>query len=1000
MSQQYRIRKEDILETTRGGLDIILSYYPDAEDCIDKKGKKFKMRDEKTPSAAIKKAPDGNWLVADFGDDGKWLNGITLCMKEENLDFGGAIKFLAERFNIGGAEAVKSLFTPEITVTDAKPDQEEKEWDFNVYEEIPDHYLQILFAEKVISAIDYDHRHIVEEADRVKAVNNHLRKLCTKLHWFALRSYSIIKNRKSINIGSTDFYPIFMIHEEGFEKIYQPKSEDKGKRFIYHGKFQKDFLHGHSQTIEAFNDLNKTDDKKKIEEVADQGGEKIQLKKHPELIYCTGGSDALNVYAMGYQVVWPSSEYYKLEPGMVKRFFSIAENVLTLPDLDPTGQKQNHRLMMDDRDDVFLEIKTINLPEELKLKRDFRGNPCKDVRDYLRFYTRKNFKGLVSTALPYRFWDTEVSRNKDGSAKMRFGRPVFEYKPNNLRMYNFLRRNGFYRYKVDVKADYFYINIEGNMVKQVEAIDIKNFINKFLETRQQGEDLRNAFYRTNQLSEMSLSSLELIDIDFTDYDKKEQYFFFDNYTWKVTPTGVEAFKPGDVDKLVWNDEVIPHKVKKLPDMFTITRNEANGDYEIDIHHTDCLFFRYLINTSRIHWRKELEERLAGLPLLEQEAYLATHKFSIDGPKLSEEEIREQKLHLINKIYSLGYLLHRYKDPTKPWNIFAMDDKITDDGLSHGGSGKSIAYKAPRHFLKTVTFDGRNPKLFDDNHVMERVNKHVDYMLFDDAGKNFQFERMISFTTGEMTVNPKGKTQIELQNKDVPKSAITSNFVPNEFSPTTLRRILFTVFGDYYHHENNGEYNETRDPQSDFGKSLFDDFTEAEWNYFCNFMAQCCRWHMNFGKIEPPMGNVMTRNLMSYMGNAFRLWADVYFGDEADRRDALVIKKIAMDDFVRETRLTGWATQAFTGRLHAWCRYKGMILDPKELCNKEGRLLKTITEYEFDHRNKTWYKTGKKKTTEMIYIQTPGTDITDKVIDPCGDDVATPAPSENKHTIDF
>lgn len=988
----YRITKEEILLATNGGLDIIISYYPDAAECIGHKTKKFKMREEKTPSAAIKQATDGNYLVADFGDDGKWMNGIALCQKVEGLGFGEAIKFLAERYAIGGEAGVKSIFEPLITVTDADP--EDKEGDRitgDFYEETPTEYLQILFSEKVISAIEFEHR-ITKEEKRQEEVWKKLRSVCTRLHWFALKDYSIIKNRKAIKISSTEYYPIFIIHEKDFQKIYQPKAKDKGHRFMYLGKFDPNFLHGHEQAINAYNELN-AKAKKDIEKVADaEESEAVKLIKHPEILYLTGGSDALNAAALGYQVVWPSSEHYKLEPGTVKRFYAIAENVMTCPDMDTTGQKQNHRLCMDDRDDVFLDVKTITLPEELKLKRDFRGNPCKDLRDYFRFYTKKNFRGLVDTALPYRFWDIETKRNKDGDPIIKFGRQLQEFKPNNLRMYNFLMRNGFYRYKVDEDGELeFYIHIDGNIVRRIKVTELKDFIDQFFEKRHMGEDLRNSFYRSTQLSENSMSYLKYIDIDFTDYDKKEQFFYFEDATWRVTPGSVESFKPGAVNRFVWKDEVIPHQVKKLPQMFAIIRDEMTGIYDIEIKDESCLFFRYLINTSRIYWRKELEDNLKGLTEAEQEEYKQLHQFSIDGKNLTEEEKEEQKSHLINKIYALGYLLARYKDPSKPWAIFAMDNKISDDGLSHGGSGKSIAFKAIRYFMKSVTFDGRNNKLFDDKHAFERVNKHTDYMLFDDANRGFQFDRLFSVITGELVVNPKGKTQYELAFKDVPKLAVTSNFTPNEISPTVLRRLLFTVFGDYYHNENNGEYNESRGPRDDFGKNLFDDFDEKEWNLFCNFMAQCCQVFMNFDKIEPPMANVQIRNLQNFMGQAFLHWADVYFSEEADRRDAWIIKSVAMDDFVTQTKMTGWSTQAFTSRIIAWCRYKGLILNPKELLNKDERLVKTLPEYKWDGRERSWYKTGTKKTSEMLYLQTPLAAVTDRVIDPCVTDEAAAAP---------
>ena len=44
---------QKIYDATRQGLDIILWIYPQAEDCVGEKGKKFKVRDEKTPSACL-----------------------------------------------------------------------------------------------------------------------------------------------------------------------------------------------------------------------------------------------------------------------------------------------------------------------------------------------------------------------------------------------------------------------------------------------------------------------------------------------------------------------------------------------------------------------------------------------------------------------------------------------------------------------------------------------------------------------------------------------------------------------------------------------------------------------------------------------------------------------------------------------------------------------------------------------------------------------------------
>ena len=76
---------------------------------------------------------------------------------------------------------------------------------------------------------------------------------------------------------------------------------------------------------------------------------------------------------------------------------------------------------------------------------------------------------------------------------------------------------------------------------------------------------------------------------------------------------------------------------------------------------DSHFFGYLINTSRLFWRKETETNFNERPEEERQAYLEAHPFDIAGEGLSDLEIWEQKQNLINKIFTFGYMLHRYND---------------------------------------------------------------------------------------------------------------------------------------------------------------------------------------------------------------------------------------------------------------------------------------------------------------------------------------------------
>ncbi len=928
------VKQEDIFSATNGGLDVILSYYPQADICVRQKNKKFKIRGtEKTASTTLKQLPDGNWVVTDFGGDSKPRNCIAIVMLEENCDFKKACDIIASRFNILPAELAKELLKPTISQRDAIPEEEDGVWSFET-KEFTEKELATLFADKI----------------RADVAADNLKITCKKYHLHSLTSYTVIKNRKAFTIASTEDYPIFMFDEGKWKKIYQPKAFEKDRRFIYYGKRDNDFLHGYEQCLKAHGDLNKDDlDYDSADE--DEKSESRKEKKLPEIILCTGGSDALNVAALGYQVVWGNSETAKLHPSKYTELQRMCEKFCNLPDLDKTGQREAHELAM-----TWLDIHTIDLPEELKEKKDFRGNTCKDVRDYFRFWGRKAFADLVKISLPYRFWDVIPEYNRKGEFT------GYGYAFNNTQCYNFLQRNGFYRFKSNnTKEGYIYIRIEGNIVTEIDPNEVKNFINNFLKDRKSDIKLRNTFYRSTQLGSNSLSNIDLKEIDFTDFDKTSQFIFLQNRTWLITKDGIQDFRPGEIDKHVWAEEVIKHNVKLQESPFHIYQLPT-GEYDIEIKNTSCMFFRYLMNASRVHWREEIEKRLLEMSLEKREEYMKKYQWAIDGSLLTQEEIMEQKQHLVNKIYSLGYVLHRYRDPSRPWALYAMDWKVSDEGESHGGSGKSLAMKAPREFMKHLTLDGRQPGLTDNKHIYEQVTPHTDYILIDDCNQYLKFDFFFAPLTGDLTVNPKNNKQFTIPFPDVPKFALSSNFSLRNIDPSTERRLLYSVFSDWYHFNSNNEYHESRSPRDEFGKNLFTDFNEDDWNNFINFMANCLRYYMMFEKIDPPMENVTKRNLQTVMGMTFLSWADVYFSEESGNLDKLVEKPAALKSFLEENK-TQWTTQKFSEALKAWAKYRGYILNPDGLKNTAGRIVRK------PHG----------KTVEMIYIQTK-TELTEEKSD--------------------
>ncbi len=142
--------------------------------------------------------------------------------------------------------------------------------------------------------------------------------------------------------------------------------------------------------------------------------------------------------------------------------------------------------------------------------------------------------------------------------------------------------------------------------------------------------------------------------------------------------------------MVWEDKILDHLVNIQKPHFTIDSKDPSN-CNIQVLKTDNKFLNYLINSIKIYWREDLEKPFstdeAGLK--DKDLYYQSNQFNIAGKNLSKDQVQEQMQHLCNKIYALGYFLHKYKDDSNAFFVYAMDHKISELDESHGGgSGKS------------------------------------------------------------------------------------------------------------------------------------------------------------------------------------------------------------------------------------------------------------------------------------------------------------------------
>lgn len=895
--------KQDIFKATNGGLEIILRLYPDAALALEKTNAKFKIRStEKTASASLKDV-DGIFYVTDFGGDSKARNGIDCWMKERGCDFADACRQISEEFGIHTTQ--KSIsFKPKYTKKKAPQGTE--------------------------PGIHYKSTSKVDEEELKSVLGRYVTKEAfEELGWEKVLHYQTVTKDGTVHqFETTEDYPIYVIDFGDFQKLYQPRAEKK-HRFMYVGTRPKEFICGFRQ-LEQSQTIHEQMHPDRKDEKAD-----LRLDK---VIICSGETDALSVKSIGYEVLWMNSESDIMSGYQFHLVKQLAKKVYYLGDIDQTGKEQAQRWGLE-----HLELRLIKLPELLLKRRDSRGYRRKDVRDFLALHPKREFGQLLNTAYPFQFWD--VVRTKEG---------VWRYKYNPAYAINLLRAHGFARLPMPTaKNEYVYIRIQGNTVSEVKTPEIKNFFAEFVQKRKLEVEVVNMVMQTSLLSPVALEFLPELDLDFSRGGKDYQYFFFPETTWKVTANEIEEVAGGDQDKYVWQNDVInpvikgnatiEPKIVKLP--FQVTKD---GDqFDIKILDQSHPFMQFLINISRVHWKKELDTSGED-PYQSNEDLAKLDLNRIDGKLLTEVEVKEQKLHLINKLHALGYLMHSYKDPSRPWALWGMDDRVSEGSESHGRSGKSLFFNAVRQFLKNEYENGRNNRLTEKQHLFEGVTEHTDLIMIDDADKYMDFNYFYSWITGDMLVNPKHAKSFSLPFSKSPKIAFTSNFPPRNLDSSTKGRLYFTVNSDYYH-EQSELHERARNVVDDLGIRLFDDFSKDQWSEFFMILAGCVQLSLRYHRVDPPMNTVTKRALMNVMGDSFYQWGKDYLMDRLTKPDEeneeaiqYINRPEAYEEFKKQDKYAkNYSTTRFKKSVEAWCKFYGFEFNPRRFQQGDGRVFKKI-----------------------------------------------------------
>lgn len=768
----------------------------------------------------------------------------------------------------------------------------------------------------------------------------------------------------SWKVYSTPEFPIlYWIYEREdgrkWGKIYQPRAE-KGRRFTYFGEKEHNFLFSDNKVAELLGKIRR-------HEVLETEN------KLDQLVIVSGGSDAINTYFNGgCHVVWLNSETDILEKWQKERLSMIARRITILYDLDDTGKKYAYRMAL-----RYLDLTLAFLPE--RMYTSTQGD-CKDVKDFFTkwrnddgigrrsdyFYMDKfkEFSFIIRNSLPLKFWMDKL-KEQDGELK------VTGVEIDNEQLYRFLQAFGIRKYAYSTEK-FRFVKVENNIVEEIGDDKIAGVVNKILRDYLNrnpeyfDKQLLNAINRSNQLKGQSLQNISEINLDFTFDARNCDYLFFRNGALRITANDMEMVPTDKLPFHLYKDKIIDFdfRLEKEPLFYIeysedyLTRTDDSDINDLDRYTLipnwgNFSYPQFVYNTGEVYWREKE-----------------------NGTELTPEQQKEPDLGFISKVCALGYACRKHKDMTKAYMVMCVEDENNKNGEHNGGVGKSLFY-LPLRFVRNVKVrDGQllDPKKEADLLYGGVVPGKTDIVQFEDLQRGFPLQMLFNQVTGDTTVRERYGNPITIPFYESPVTILNSNHKPDDIDPSKRRRAWFCTFASYYHPANPMQGIPERKPDQEFGKEMFKDYSEEEWNKTYYFMAQCIQQYMRINqRVHPVMDRVekgllinsITQNVFDWMNDFF----DEYV-ESGSKLNVAIWRNDLYDEFRQlyskniQDRIT---VATLKEKLIKFCAYKHWKLNPVELYRSES-----------EKRREEYRKSRNGKDDYFWFIQTR--ELTQNTID--------------------
>ncbi|MCL5028148.1 MAG: bifunctional DNA primase/polymerase [Bacteroidetes bacterium] len=426
----------------------------------------------------------------------------------------------------------------------------------------------------------------------------------------------------------------------------------------------------------------------------------------------------------------------------------------------------------------------------------------------------------------------------------------------------FLEENGFC--KLQLEHGYILLKVSKNIVREVEIFNIKDFVIDYLKRLDEDE----LFKDTPKLKVIDavikgasqhfvngfLEFLETRKLEFLRDTKDKGFLFFANCFVEIEQNKIAVKRYEELEGFIWDKQIIQKR-------FGAEKGEAE-------------FEKFVRNIC-----KNDEGRILSLRS------------------------------------AIGYLLHNYKDSTNAKAVIFLDEKLSDG--AYGRSGKGLVAQAVGKLRKTVRLDGRNFN-FSRNFLFQSVTLDTAIIEFNDVTKKFNFDKLFSIITDDITVERKNQNEIIIPFHQSPKIIISTNYTIEGSDDSTLDRQFIIEFSDHY--------NKSHRPIDEFGHRFFDEWSNEEWNNFHNYMIGCMQLYLNRGLIQCTHVNLEKKKLIDSTCEEF---AEYFEGIEQGKE---YLKKDLFANFQKEYEER---TELQPVRFSRWLKEAARIKGLKVVERKSG-----------------------------------------------------------------